>query len=73
MNKSSVTISKPDPMFAIDYLVDHFADSRVVEYLGRGALTSECESISMVTALPRDPAQIGRPTVVETLALPGTG
>ncbi len=55
MNKSSVTISKPDPMFAIDYLVDHFADSRIVQYLGRGALTSECESISMVTALPPRP------------------
>ena len=52
MNKSSMIISTVDPTIALDYLVEHLADSRFVQYLGRDTLTSECEDISIVTSSP---------------------
>ncbi len=52
MNKSSIIISEADPAIALDYLVEHVADSRLVQYLGRDAFVSECENISIVTSSP---------------------
>ena len=44
--------SAADTGTAIAYLLEHAADSRLVQYLGQDALISECESISVVASLP---------------------
>jgi hypothetical protein len=52
MNKPSIIISRADSSIALGYLAGHLADSRIVQYLGRDTLTSECETISIVTSSP---------------------
>ena len=55
MSKSPIIISQVDSTVALDYLVKHLADSRLVQRLGRRTLTSECESMSIATSSPFPP------------------
>jgi hypothetical protein len=50
-----VIFSKPEIAAALAYLVEHIDDSRIVEYLGADFLTSECDVISIITALSPPP------------------
>ena len=52
MIKSPAINSEADTGTALGYLLEHVADSRLVQYLGRDALTSECKKISVVASLP---------------------
>ena len=52
MIRPPAIISEADTGTAIGYLLEHVGDSRFVESLGRDALISECENISVVASLP---------------------
>lgn len=56
MIRTPAVNSPTDKGAALGYLLEHVADSRFVQYLGRDTLVSECESMSVVASLhcPRD-------------------